>query len=441
MLTRRFIKRFSIVALVLCVGLCSCEKKETRTSAKVKRAPVAGGFYGWDSLMLRNMYVRLDVVPDLGGKIMGYDMLGYQVLWHDTAKEGFVDTGQGYGFGERFFNPGGAKVWPAPQGWSGEGEWPGPPDDVLDGSAYEYDYDESSITVISPRDDAPGRSGLQFRHTYSIVNSSSILDLNLSMTNIVDRPVRWGLWHIATVPVDRQCTVYAPVNDGDWSVMFGAEDNPQWLGVENGLFRARYDKRVGKVGLKVREGWLAWHDEENNIVYAMLFPVKKGAEYPDGGSNVEIWTSGAGTIHANNEDFTSDYTLETAMMELEIMGPLTRLSPGKTASMDVKWGVCRCSGIKRVIPAGVIVEELEYDGEKITGKFGVFQGGDLQAIYIGKDGGMISRRNLMGTSPLSEVIISIPHDKLVTLKAETIRFQVISNDKQHTAVIGEVPLH
>ena len=35
-------------------------------------------------------------------------------------------------------NYGGAKTWPAPQGWDGAGQWPGPPDPVLDSGRYDF---------------------------------------------------------------------------------------------------------------------------------------------------------------------------------------------------------------------------------------------------------------------------------------------------------------
>ena len=436
-------KKVLFVSVIVFLYSCSEDRDagEDQSLGRKKIAVTEEGFHDWDSFMLRNTYVRCDVVPDLGGKIMGFDLHGFQILWHDSAREGEVDTDQGYGFGANFFNPGGAKVWPAPQGWGGEGEWPGPPDNVLDSSIYECTFEGSTITVISPEDNGNGRTGLQFKNTYSLSGPNSILNLNLSMTNVVNRNVKWGLWHLATVPVDRDFTVYVPVNKGNWHVIFGDKDNPQWLGVENGLFRARYDKRVGKVGMKVREGWVAWHDEEKNIVFAMMYPVEKGAEYPDGGSNFEIWTSGAGTINVNEQDFTYEYTPETAMMELEVMGHLTSLAPGRSTSMDVKWGVCRCSGVKKVLPDGVVAEELVNKEGVITGKFGVFHGGTLQTMYLDKNGKKLSLKNLMDVSPLTEVVINLSSKHIITMRAQTIRFQVLSLDKKHTSVLGEVNLH
>lgn len=435
----------TVVVAMNCIILStSCSKKEETGSAdrpKTVARVVSDGIYGWDSLVLRNQFIRFDVVPSLGGKIMGYGLHGFQVLWHDAAREGEVVTDQGYGFGEKFFNPGGAKVWPAPQGWSGPGEWPGPPDNVLDSAPYDSDATDKSIIVTSPEDNGEGRTGLQFSHEYSLIPFSSSAQLALSMENVVDRQVRWSLWHIATLPVDRRCTVYAPVDDGGWHVIFGEKDNPQWLGVEDGLFRARYDRRVGKVGLKAREGWVAWHDEENNIVFAVLFPVEKGKEYPDGGSNIELWTTGAGSIHANNSDVQYEYSPETAMMEIEVLGPLTSLSPGASASMDVVWGVTRCSGVKRVTPSCVVVEELTFDKtEGIHGRFGVFYSGNLQTIYLGDDDEILSVNYLSSVSPISEVIIDQPLDKIITWRAKSIRFQIRSGTTDDIHVIGEVRL-
>ena len=424
------------IATVGTLGICSCSgDRDTGSKTGTSILITDPGFHGWDSVTLMNRYVRMDVVPDLGGKIMGYDFLGSQVLWHTPAQEGHVDTGQGYGSGGRFFNPGGAKVWPAPQGWDGEGQWPGPPDDVLDGSVYDLTFDGSVITVTSPRDDAPGRTGLQFSHTYSLVPATTYADLHLTMTNVVDRPVRWGLWHLATVPVDRPCTVYAPVaDDDDWHVMFGAEDNPQWRGVENGLFTASYDRRVGKVGLRTTEGWVAWHDEENGIVFVLQFPLDTDAEYPDGGSTVEIWTAGAGSINAHGGEVPYEYDPDTALMELEIMGPLTDIESGATASMDIKWSVCKSSGVADVIPLGVIAQRPHIENEHILGKFGIFQVGELHAGYYAADGSLIMDQALGRVSPLKTIEINMNIERAV---ARAVRARFFITDVERRTVLGE----
>ena len=430
-----------VIMIVSFTLMCSCsgdDKAQTKKTGEAKQIIMADeGFYGWNALTLRSAFARIDVVPDLGGKIMGYEVRGFQILWHDAQREGELYSNEGYGYGQSFFNPGGAKVWPAPQGWSGSGTWPGPPDNVLDGSPYTYESDASKITVISPEDTGEGRSGLQFKHTYSLINSSSVVDLKLSMTNVVNRQLKWSLWHLATVPVDRPVTVYVPVNKGDWHVIFGDEKNPQWLDVENGLFRARYDKQVGKVGMKAREGWAAWHDEQNNMVFALLFPVTRGAQYPDDGSNFEIWTNGSGTYTANNQQIKSEYSPDTASMELEVLGPLTALSPGSSATLDVKWGACNCSGVVSVKSHGVVAQNPVINNGFIEAKFGVFYGGFLQEVYLDKNGKQKGFKNVMEVSPLGEVIIHQELEKYSSF-CEGVRYQLKPYGQESSGVLGEI---
>jgi len=408
-----------VIFVLLAVCIFSCDKSEdrkTRSKSEQSYIELSEEFHGWDSLILRNAFIRLDVVPELGGKIMGYDSFGVQILWHNPAREGEVEIFQQNDLGQDFINAGGAKVWPAPQG-----EWGGPPDKILDGAPYTSTFDGKIITVTSPEDDGADRTGIQYMHSYSLRPSSTIVNLNLSMTNIIDSSTEWALWHLATVPVDRDFTVYVPVDEGNWNVMNGDENNPQWLGVEEGLFRARYENFVGKVGMKVREGWAVWHDEENDVAFTMLFPIQENSEYPHGGHNFEIWT--------NNP--------ETAYMELEVLGPLTNLNPGESSSLDVTWGVCRCSDVKRVLPIGVISEELKIDDEHIiTGKFGVFYGGKLEEFQVDKDGNRKGYERFMDVSPLSE--ITLRREPAISRDTTAIRYQVIGYDNNLIGIIGEV---
>lgn len=420
-----------IVILLVILSLFSCAKEETLHEkeklgfSSPSQILLNENFFGWDSIALRNDFVRLDIVPELGGKIMGYDFQGYQVIWHDPTMEGVVDHDQGYKQGEKWVNPGGAKIWPAPQG-RGEGQWSGPPDNVLDAAAYEYTYDEKTITVISPKDDGEGRSGLQYRHTYSLLPSSTVVNLDLTMANVVDRPVKWSLWLLATLPADPKFTIYVPVDKGNWHVMYGDEKNPQWEGVEDGIFRARYKNFTGKVGMIAREGWATWFDEKKGMVFAMMFDIEESAEYPDKGSNVEIWMLGSDVPEKNN-------------VELEALGPLLKLSPGGTVSSNVKWGVCHASAVKRVVPAGVIAEELALTDGTIKGKLGVFYSGRMQALYFDQQGRQIGLKNLMEASPKAEIHVSQALTDIPSA-VHRVRFQLVNDATEFIGVLGDVQL-
>ncbi len=80
------------VAVLVLVLLCSCSGDDQggpKTAKKAKQViTIEEGFHRWDSLTFRSPFARLDIVPELGGKIMGYELGGYQLLWHDPKSEG-----------------------------------------------------------------------------------------------------------------------------------------------------------------------------------------------------------------------------------------------------------------------------------------------------------------------------------------------------------------
>src|SRR5690606_26897719 len=99
-------------------------------------------FHGWDACILENTYARLVAVPDLGGRIMAFDLGPYPFLYVNPQRAGRLFTPeehQGDGTLGAWKNYGGDKTWPAPQGWDPDGQWHGPPDPVLDSGRYTLD--------------------------------------------------------------------------------------------------------------------------------------------------------------------------------------------------------------------------------------------------------------------------------------------------------------
>ncbi len=107
---------------------------------------------------LTNGLVRVVAVPDIGGRLMAYDLDRHQYLFVDRHLAGKLFTAaenQGDGSLAAWKNYGGAKTWPAPQGWDGPDQWPGPPDPILDTGRYEVaeliaTADEARLRMVSP---------------------------------------------------------------------------------------------------------------------------------------------------------------------------------------------------------------------------------------------------------------------------------------------------
>jgi hypothetical protein len=88
-------------------------------------------FEGWDAEQLSNQWLRLTIVPQLGGRLMQVEFTGHPYLFVNPRYKGkYIAPAEAAKMG-RWINYGGDKLWPLPEG-QGEGHWPGPISDELD---------------------------------------------------------------------------------------------------------------------------------------------------------------------------------------------------------------------------------------------------------------------------------------------------------------------
>ena len=380
-------------------------------------------FHGWDAAFLENDFVRVTVVPDLGGRIMAYDLGGYPFLFTDPALHGKLfsaEEHQGDGSLAAWKNYGGDKTWPAPQGWDNDEQWHGPPDPVLDAGRYRLDdlavRDDTAVAqVISPPDP---RTGLQITRRITLHPHSSRLRLDLSFKNTTERPIRWSIWDVTQLNAGRrnpdgqweinpQCHVTTPVNPNStfprgYNVMFGRDDNPQWQ-VRDGLFTADYQFQIGKVGLDSTAGWIAFANSESQVVLVERFAYQSDSDYPDGGASVEVWTIGSGEVGNLNYEGSGLY-----LMEVEILSPLYTIPPGESVSFAIEWGACRCGAVRHASEGGACslasaapdgaFDHIRFDG-------GVFDAGNLELVWLDGDEQIIAARPLGSVDPLSRIQI------------------------------------
>ena len=75
-------------------------------------------FHGWQAAKLSNGIVDLVAVPDVGGRIMAFDLGNYPFLWFDRNLAGKLfsaEENMGDGSIAAWKNYGGGKTWPAPR--------------------------------------------------------------------------------------------------------------------------------------------------------------------------------------------------------------------------------------------------------------------------------------------------------------------------------------
>jgi hypothetical protein len=386
-----------------------------------------GDFRGWPAVYLRNGLATVVAVPDIGGRLMAFDLGPYPFLYVDRDLAGKLFTleeNQGDGSLAAWKNYGGNKTWPAPQGWDTEAEWHGPPDPILDSGRYTLidsgvDGKSAWVEMVSPPEPY---TGLQITRKACLLAGSARLALDLSFTNISQRPVRWSIWDVTQLRAERvlpggtlvpetACAVSTPLNPlsrflGGFNVMFGSLDNPQWSpDPARRLFIGNYRWEIGKVGIDSPDGWIAFSNAATGYAFTERFPFFPGAEYPDGGASVECWTVGRGKVANLDYEHSAIYLMET-----EVLSPLFLFEPGQSRSFHIEWGACRCPGpVLDVQEAGCTAELLALDLQDgfihLKGAFGAFDVGELSLIWRNMADEILASTRLGTASPLEMVLL------------------------------------
>lgn len=291
----------------------------TLANAEATIEPI--NYRGWDlSYRLSTEAVSLVVVPEIGGRIMEYSLVGENVIWENE-----LEFGRLYPMVHRkWHNYGGYKTWYAPQSrWD---EWPDP----------FLDYGKANAEVFKPAE--PGSVGIRIVGAPSlktglliikeiVMDAQGRVHLAQKFRNISDKVIEWSIWDVTQVKTP--CFVVFPVNPkGKFPQGFKdlcemcKSTGKQWTVVDD-LCVVRYLGELGKIGADAPEGWMLW--VYGNTYYAKRWkaPDPK-ATYPDDGCSAEVFTA---------KDFP--------YVEMEVLGPLTKIAPGKTVSFVEQWEVTR----------------------------------------------------------------------------------------------------
>ncbi|MGK3200290.1 DUF4380 domain-containing protein [Amycolatopsis sp. MEPSY49] len=271
--------------------------------------------------------LRLGLVPELGGRLLSVRYRGAELLWRnaelldDDLRGEYAPNSGGMG---DWVNYGGDKTWPAPQGWDGPDQWPGPPDPILDSGPYTAVVDGDTVTMTSAPDP---RTGLRFTRAVTILDDGYAL--RLSAANTADRPVRWALWNVTQLPGGG--TVTAGLRRPDVVALVAGTGTPEYT-VDGDRLVVPAQDVVGKLGVPGTAGWVTYGP------LTLSFDVDPAGEYPDEGSPLEIWLE-----HPVPEPLASlgDLDPPARIVELEVLGPLTWLDPGATASLTIHAGIVR----------------------------------------------------------------------------------------------------
>jgi hypothetical protein len=387
----------------------------------------------WESWRLNNGLIKLEIVPQIGGRILQFALGDAELLWVNLQLAGKpppAGVAQ-----DEWLNYGGDKIWPAPQGWDHDQQWPGPPDPILDGGPYTLDHaantaDEAAVGLSSGKDP---RSGIQFARSIRIFRGSTRVGMEITMKNIDTKPRRWGIWAVTQLNAAKpdgtghndQFKIYCPLNPQShfpqgYEVLYGAADNPTFTTDRSRrMLQLRYQYQVGKIALDSSAGWLAAVNGVTGNVFVERFLFEADKEYPDGAS-VEFWSSGLGRMHTHGRDVVmKDDPIATPFLaETEVLSPFARLQPGESYTYRYDWCATNIGGnhpVSDCRPAGVTVEPLSVmpspSDWRVTGRFGVFIQGTLQLEWQDRKGTRLGQYDLQRrVTPLHPVVL----DEMIT---------------------------
>jgi hypothetical protein len=468
-MTMVWLRSAGTAKLAIVVACVLLSLRASRTFAHAAGAPVAPSpvriektqYQGWDVYRLTNGIISLDIAPQIGGRAIQLRLGEKEFFFVNPDFAGKVLPESQNNPSSGWANYGGDKVWPAPEGWANDDEWPSIPYYILDGSRFEFAIvtqtaDEVAARVTSPKDP---RTGVQFERTFHVYAGTTRVKVEQVMRNISRRQIQWGIWHlIQNDAADAQDAskpnpdlyMYVPINPKSiypqgYTHIYGDARHPSDTVIDDGrLLKIHYLYRVGKIGADSSAGWMAVVNGQKNIALVENFDYHPEQAYPDQAS-VEEWNDGPGTVSrtAFDQTLADDPKRTPYFLESEVLSPLARLDPGEKYEFTVYWSPTSVTNpVHDAVWTGAISEPLTAatEGNQITlrGIFGVFTPGTLEAQFYNAIGQIIDRETLQSVDPREVVRL----DKTLALPADTYRvsIRVRDADGENRGFLGNVVL-
>ncbi len=381
-------------------------------------------FEGWKAEEVSNDWVRLTIVPQLGGRLMQVSFGDHAYLFVNSQYKGkYFPPAETAKMG-RWINYGGDKLWPLPEGQGDEQHWPGPISDVLDDGEYK-------LSVLSPgatcgvRLEGPADpvTGLRYSREIGIGSDSPAISFRAEMRNSTDHPIRWSVQSVTQYDVadphdparyNHDFWAFAPISPhsayiNGYAVQAGLADDPSFS-VTGGLFTLHWLYLENEVWLDSDAGWIAVVDDAAQYGMVEQFQHVSGAEYP-GKASVVFYKNGAALeLDKNGMPKLRSASWQEApyYMEAELNSPMIRLEPGASYAMETRWFPVRADKkLSTVTPAGAVLRALAVsltaEGWQLSGSFGVFFPGKLVAHVFDPRGLEIATADLQLVDPQTPV--------------------------------------
>src|SRR5579859_2555436 len=115
------------------------------TSSATKPVTVTRVIYrGWNCYCLSNGLLKLILAPAIGGRVIQLCLGEQELFFVHPAFAGKILSEHQNSAQVGCADYGGDKVWPAPEGWASDNEWPGVPYYPLDGARFKVQVVKST---------------------------------------------------------------------------------------------------------------------------------------------------------------------------------------------------------------------------------------------------------------------------------------------------------
>jgi hypothetical protein len=408
---------------------------------------VSTTYDGWKTVEMSNPWVRLEIVPQLGGRLMQVAFGGHDFLFVNQQLKGQTFSVEDSASQNRWFNYGGDKIWPMPEGNQDEQHWPGAVGEPLDSGAFTAQtISQGATCTVRLTGPVDAFIGQQYIRDISIGADSPDIRFHAVMKNVSGYPQEWSEQSVSqyntanpqnAAEPNPDLWAFTPQNPqsaflNGYHVRSGMA-NTQGYSLRNGLFTLHYLRAGGEVWVDSPGDWLAVVDGATRYTMVERFHVQRGAEYP-GKTTAIFYTTGVqtgGRRGAPPPPPPDPSRPQIFYMEAELNSPLVKLAPGESYAMDTEWYPTRMgSEFKTATYAGVVGQPLAASatpqGLSLAGEFGVFFAGRLVARFYSQRG------MALGTTPLVEVTPAqlVQLQQTVQPPAETGRVSIHLVDRQ-----------
>ena len=417
---RRFlvIVLFWFLSLNIAPAQSTGESTQPNSSCRIE----ATNYKGWNAQELSNRWLKLEVVPQNGGRLMQVIFAGHSFLFVNPEYEGKYMPPDP----SRWFNYGGDKIWLLPEGNEDEQHWVGN-SDLIDDGPYTFrkvsEGRECEIELTGPVDP---KTGIQIRRTIHLDADSPHIHFHATMHNKTGHTIEWSMQSVSQYNTadpsnptrnNPDFWTFTPANPSSgylnrYHVRFGPAENTAVSVRDDGFFALHYVHRAAELWLDSTPGWVAVVDGTSHYAMVERFRYEKNETYP-GKASVIFWTNGP-EMRLSPEGEPSMPTGgdgSPRYLEAEINSPLAQLRSGETRDLDTDWFPTRGdSEFHGVADAGIVVRplkaiRLENGGIHLSGSFGVFFPGRLVAHLYNEHGGSLGNMPLTQVDPTELVVL------------------------------------